>query len=73
MDDLPSPRRPEHLEASDGVVRLLGEVDTAEERAAAADVAARVPGVRRVENALSVAAQVAPVPGTSPIPEIPDR
>ena len=59
------------VEAQDGAVRLLGEVDTNEERDAAADVARRVPGVRRVDNELGVAAKVAPAPGTSPIPEQP--
>ena len=61
------------VEAQDGAVRLLGEVDTNEERDAAADVARRVPGVRRVDNELGVAAKVAPAPGTSPIPEQPAR
>jgi len=59
--------------ASDGAVRLLGEVDSAKEREAAGEVARRVPGVRRVENELTVAASVAPAPGTSPIPERPAR
>jgi osmotically-inducible protein OsmY len=61
------------VQANDGTVRLLGEVDTNEERAAAETVATKVPGVRRVENQLSVAARVAPAPGTSPIPEVPGR
>lgn len=59
--------------AQDGAVRLLGEVDTQKEREAAGEVARRVPGVRRVDNELSVAASVAPAPGTSPIPERPAR
>jgi hypothetical protein len=59
------------VEAKNGTVRLQGEVDTSEERDAAADVARRVPGVRRVDNELGVAARVAPAPGTSPIPEQP--
>ena len=57
------------VQAEGGTVRLLGEVDTNDERKAAEEVAARVRGVRRVENQLSVAARVAPAPGTSPIPE----
>lgn len=61
------------VEARDGAVRLLGEVDTNEERAAAGEVARRVSGVRRVDNELTVAASVAPAPGTSPIPERPAR
>jgi len=61
------------VEAKGGAVRLLGEVDTNAERDAAADVARRVPGVRRVDNELGVAASVAPAPGTSPIPEQPAR
>ena len=61
------------VQANDGIVRLLGEVDTNQERAAAEEVASRVRGVRRVENQLSVAARVAPAPGTSPIPEVPGR
>jgi len=61
------------VQAEGGTVRLLGEVDTNEERKAAGEVASRVNGVRRVENQLSVAAQVAPAPGTSPIPERPAR
>ncbi len=59
------------VQAKGGTVRLLGEVDTNEEREAAAEVAGRVLGVRLVENQLSVAARVAPAPGTSPIPERP--
>ena len=61
------------VEARDGAVRLLGEVDTNEERDAAGEVARRVSGVRRVDNELTVAARVAPAPGTSPIPERPAR
>jgi len=61
------------VEARDGAVRLLGEVDTNEERDAAGEVARRVSGVRRVDNELTVAASVAPAPGTSPIPERPAR
>jgi hypothetical protein len=48
-------------------------VDTQKEREAAAEVARRVPGVRRVDNELSVAASLTPAPGTSPIPERPAR
>ena len=59
------------VQAEGGTVRLLGEVDTNDERRAAEEVAERVRGVRRVENQLSVAASVAPAPGTSPIPEKP--
>lgn len=59
------------VQAEGGTVRLLGEVDTNDERKAAEEVAKRVRGVRRVENQLSVAASVAPAPGTSPIPERP--
>jgi osmotically-inducible protein OsmY len=59
--------------ASTGAVRLLGEVDSAQEREAAGEAARRVPGVRSVENELTVAASVAPAPGTSPIPEQPAR
>ena len=59
------------VQAEGGTVRLLGEVDTNEERKAAEEVAKRVRGVRRVENQLTVAASVAPAPGTSPIPERP--
>jgi len=59
------------VQAEGGTVRLLGEVDTNDERRAAEEVAERVHGVRRVENQLSVAASVAPAPGTSPIPEKP--
>jgi hypothetical protein len=59
------------VQAEGGTVRLLGEVDTNQERRAAEEVAERVRGVRRVENQLSVAASVAPAPGTSPIPEKP--
>jgi hypothetical protein len=59
------------VQAEGGTVRLLGEVDTSEERRAAEEIAERVRGVRRVENQLSVAASVAPAPGTSPIPEKP--
>jgi hypothetical protein len=59
------------VQAEGGTVQLLGEVDTNEERKAAEEVAERVRGVRRVENQLSVAASVAPAPGTSPIPEKP--
>ena len=61
------------VEARDGAVRLLGEVDTNEERDAAGEVARRVSGVRRVDNELTVAASVAPAPGTSPLPERPAR
>jgi osmotically-inducible protein OsmY len=61
------------VQANDGTVRLLGEVNTNEERAAAGKIAKGVRGVRRVENQLTVAARVAPAPGTSPIPEIPAR
>ena len=61
------------VQANGGTVRLLGEVDTNEERAAAEKIASGVRGVRRVENQLSVAARVAPAPGTSPIPERPAR
>ena len=61
------------VEAREGAVRLLGEVDTNKERDAAGEVARRVPGVRRVDNELTVAASVAPAPGTSPIPEQPAR
>jgi osmotically-inducible protein OsmY len=61
------------IQAKGGTVRLLGEVDTNEERKAAEEVARRVRGVRRVENQLSVAARLAPVPGTSPIPERMER
>jgi hypothetical protein len=59
------------VQAEGGTVRLLGEVDSNDERKAAEEVAKRVRGVRRVENQLSVAASVAPAPGTSPIPERP--
>ena len=61
------------IQAKGGTVRLLGEVDTNEERKAAEEVARRVRGVRRVENQLSVAARLAPAPGTSPIPERMER
>ena len=61
------------VEAREGAVRLLGEVDSNQERDAAGEVARRVPGVRRVDNELTVAASVAPAPGTSPIPEQPAR
>lgn len=61
------------VQANGGTVRLLGEVDTNEERAAAEEIASGVRGVRRVENQLGVAARVAPAPGTSPIPERPAR
>lgn len=57
------------VEANEGVVTLQGEVDSDAERDAAAKVAQEVNGVRRVENALTVSATVAPAPGTSPIPE----
>lgn len=57
------------VEAQEGAVRLLGEVDSSREREAAGEIARRVPGVRRVDNELTVAASVAPAPGTSPIPE----
>lgn len=56
---------------SDGVVRLEGEVDTREERDAAAEVARRVRGVSAVDNRLSVAPRGGP--GTPPIPERPAR
>jgi osmotically-inducible protein OsmY len=57
------------VEATGGTVRLLGQVDTNQERDAAEAVARRVHGVRRVENQLSVARQLAPNPGDAPIPE----
>jgi osmotically-inducible protein OsmY len=59
------------VEAEGGVVQLLGEVDSEAERKAAGAAAAKVPGVRRVDNRLTVKASVAPAPGTSPIPERP--
>jgi hypothetical protein len=55
------------VEAREGVVTLQGQVDSNAERDAAAETAQRVNGVRRVENALTVSATVAP--GTSAIPE----
>ena len=55
------------VEAKEGTVRLIGEVDTDQEREAAEKVARRVRGVRRVENQLTVAPRLAP--GSSPIPE----
>jgi hypothetical protein len=57
------------VEAREGVVTLQGQVDSNAERDAAAETAQRVNGVRRVENALTVSATVAPAPGTSAIPE----
>jgi osmotically-inducible protein OsmY len=57
------------VEAREGVVTLQGQVDSNAERDAAAETAPRVNGVRRVENALTVSATVAPAPGTSAIPE----
>lgn len=42
------------VEVSRGVVRLRGTVETLEVRDAAAECAALVSGVRRVENALTV-------------------
>lgn len=59
------------VQAKGGTVRLLGEVDTNEERAAAGKIAGGVRGVHRVENQLTVATHVGP--GTSPIPEVPAR
>ena len=43
------------VEASDGVAKLLGVVDTQAEAAAAADVARAVEGVRQVDNQLKAA------------------
>lgn len=55
----------------EGVVTLTGEVPGSDERHAAEKAAQRTAGVREVKNQITVANQVAPAPGTSPIPERP--
>lgn len=44
------------VHANQGHVRLVGAVDTVDERVAACEIALRIPGVRAVENHLVVAA-----------------
>ena len=44
------------VESNDGVVRLQGVVDTADEALAAGEVAAAVEGIRQVDNQLKSAA-----------------
>ena len=54
-----------------GVVTLSGEVPGSDERDAAEKAAQRTAGVREVRNQITLANDVAPAPGTSPIPERP--
>ncbi len=55
----------------EGVVTLTGEVPGNDEKSAAERAAQRTAGVREVRNQITVANELAPAPGTSPIPERP--
>lgn len=62
------------IDARDGVVTLTGTVARSEQRERAASLARDVPGVRQVENRITVEQPGTPVPGGSVIPEgvVPD-
>jgi hyperosmotically inducible protein len=59
------------VDARAGEVELTGQVVSASERDTAGEIAQQVAGVRKVQNRLTVARSLTPVPGGSAIPELP--